>query len=296
MNKKWLVWGSALLAGYLVGQKVILEEIPALDVCYPEEGPMNIAHRGAREQAPENTLVAFSLAHELGADGVELDTQLTSDGEIVIIHNQTVDKTTNGFGEVRHLTLDQIKSLDAGSWFDRRFANLRIPTLEEVIAVLDAKMVINIELKTFGLNNGDLAQKIVNLVHRKEIAQRVIISSFNPLELIKVRRMAPSLHTGLIYAANSPWLLTKAGLRSVLGTGLSTALRPAALHPHRRLVTPSFMRWAHDQSYRVNTWTVNEPAEMQRMIRLGVDTIMTDRPDNLHRIHSRSARTREPGL
>lgn len=195
--------------------------------------PLDIGHRGAPEAAPENTLAAFEAARQMGADGVELDVLLTADGVPVVCHNLTVDKTTNGTGCIRDLTVEQIKALDAGSWFHSRFAGERIPTLQEVLewAGRDMDMLLN-----------------------------------------------PEIQTGLLCAPALPIPLRRAWLHPLA--------RPNALHPHHTMVTPGYLQWARNRGYHVNTWTVNEPAEMRRLTRLGVDIIITDRPNVLHEVLS----------
>lgn len=236
---------------------------------------LNLAHRGASAYAPANTLAAFRLAEELGADGVELDVHLSADGAIVVIHDFTVDATTDGHGHVRDMTLAELKRLDAGSWFDPRFAGERIPTLEEVVEALGTHMVLNIELKALGLRSQGLEQAVVDLVHRHDIAPRTILSSFNPLVLWRLRRLDPALPRGLLYDASLPLPLRRAWLRPLV--------RPAALHPHHSLVHARSVTWAHAGGYRVHTWTVDEPTEMRRLIELDVDGIITNRPDVLQR-------------
>ena len=236
---------------------------------------LNLAHRGASAYAPANTLAAFRRAEELGADGVELDVHLSADGALVVIHDFTVDATTDGHGRVRDMTLAELKRLDAGSWFDPRFAGERIPTLEEVVEALGERMILNIELKSPSWRSEGLEQAVVELVEARRLDRRVILSSFNPWTVWRLRRLAPHLTIGLLYDANLALPLRRAWLRPLL--------RPKALHPHHRLVTARYVAWAHAKGYRVYTWTVNDPAEMRRLIALQVDGIITDRPDVLRR-------------
>lgn len=252
-----------------------------------ESRPLNLAHRGASAYAPANTLAAFRLAEELGADGVELDVHLSADGAIVVIHDFTVDRTTDGSGRVRDMTLGELKRLDAGAWFDARFAGQRIPTLDEVVEALGGGMWLNIELKTFSPRDQGLERAVVKLVQRRGIRRRVILSSFSPLALWRVRRLDPSLATGLLYDATLPLPLWRLWLRP-LG-------RPAALHPHHRLVDARYIAWARAGGYRVHTWTVDDPAEMRRLIRLGVDGIITNRPDVLRETIGGARHSGSPG-
>ena len=235
---------------------------------------LNLAHRGAREQAPENTIPAFEKAAELGADGVELDVQLTADGVPVVFHDRAVERLTGGVGYLTEMTLSQVKALDAGSRFSPRFAATRIPTLDEVFEELGDRLLFNIELKSLSAHSRGLEHAVVQSIQRHDMADRVVISSFNLLSLRHVRRLAPGLALGcLYYAPGLPQPLSKGWLaRPIIG-------RHEAHHPHFSIVNGAYMRWARQHRYRVNVWTVNEPEDIQRMRDLGVDAIMSDRPD-----------------
>jgi len=235
---------------------------------------LNFAHRGASHDAPQNTLAAFRLALEMGADGVELDVQASKDGEAVVIHDFKVDATTDGRGAVKDKTLAELKELDAGSWFDARFAGQRIPTLEEVIVEVGHQLLLNIELKVTGFGDEGLVIEVVRLIEDHNLVHRVIVSSFHPLALRWVNRLNPRICTGLLYYFDLPAHLLRALLLFLTD--------PNALHPAKYLVTQKYMDWAKERGYRVNAWTVDEPAEMERLIALGVDGIITNRPDVLH--------------
>jgi glycerophosphoryl diester phosphodiesterase len=237
---------------------------------------LNFAHRGASHDAPENTLAAFRLAREMGADGVELDVQASKDGEAVIIHDFAVDRTTDGQGLVRDKTLAELKELDAGSWFDARFAGQRIPTLQEVIVEVGHHLLLNIELKAKGLDNPDLVAEVVRLIEDHNLIHRAIVSSFNPFALRRVKRLNPRINTGLLYFFDLPANLVRALLIALAD--------PDALHPEKRLVTQKYMTWAKERGYRVNVWTVDKPAKMKHFIALGVDGIITNHPDVLRKV------------
>jgi len=232
--------------------------------------PLIIAHRGAGMLAPENTLAAFRKALELGVDGIELDVMLCKSGEAVVIHDFTVDRTTDGHGQVKDLTLEELKRLDAGSWFDPRFAGERIPTLEEVFDLVGTKAIINVELKSTSIMGDGLEKGVVELIRRKGLFDNVIVSSFNPLALWRVRRMDPRIKTGLLYASDLPIYLRQAWFYPLA--------QPDALHPRYDMVTPVYLEKVKAKGHRVNVWTVNDPQEMRRLIDLGVDAIITDRP------------------
>ena len=141
---------------------------------------MVVAHRGASAFAPENTLAAFCLAVEQGADAIELDAKLSADQQIVVIHDKSVERTTDGKGEVRRLTLGQIKSLDAGSFFSSRFAGEPIPTLAEVFEEVGKRVLINVELTNYASPTDDLVDRTAALVKQFGLEERVLFSSFHP--------------------------------------------------------------------------------------------------------------------
>jgi glycerophosphoryl diester phosphodiesterase len=143
-------------------------------------GTLNIAHRGASAAAPANTMAAFEKALALGADGIELDVQLSADGVPVVIHDFTVDDTTDGSGKVARMTLAQLEQLDAGSYFDPAFAGERIPTLEKVLEVMGNRLLLNIELKGFSLFDKGLERAVIGLIEQHALRSRVFLSSFNP--------------------------------------------------------------------------------------------------------------------
>ncbi len=234
---------------------------------------LNLGHRGASHDAPQNTLVAFRLANAYGADGYELDVHLTKDGVPVVIHDFTVDKTTDGTGPVAGFTLAELKRLDAGVKFSPQFAGERIPTLAEVFDVLPPQSIVNVELKTKSIGDNGLERATIQLIRERGLEDRVILSSFNPYSLLRVRRMAPELKIGLLYAPDLPLYLRKAWFRLIV--------KPDALHPHFRMVDERYMQWARRQGYEVNVWTVDDPEDMRRLAGLGVNAIITNRPDVL---------------
>jgi len=246
--------------------------------------PLNFAHRGASYEAPENTLAAFLLAAELGADGVELDVQLSKDGEIVVIHDFDLESSTNGSGPVRERTLSELKDLDAGAWFDPGYAGQQIPTLQEVIDAVGHRLLLNIELKTSSLRDDGLVAEVVRTIEDSHLLDRVIVSSFNPIALRRVKRLNPWVPIGLLYAPDLPLPLRHPWARHLL--------KPDALHPHHSLVDQRYLRWARERGYGVHTWTVDDPGRMWQLMRLGVELIITNRPDLLSQVLE--ARQEEP--
>lgn len=233
--------------------------------------PLVLAHRGASYDAPENTVPAFKLARQMGADGVELDTMLTRDGVPVVIHDHTLEKTTSGTGLVRDHDLRAIKHLDAGSHYDFTFKGESVPTLDEAFDACGPEMVINVELKTMSLRTDGLEQAVYNVIKRHNAMSRVVVSSFNPMSLRRFRRMAPNVPIGYLYAPGEPLYLRFGWF--MLG------FTHEARHPHHSLIDAQFMTWARSMNFRVHTWTVDEPERIRQLRDLGVDAVITNRPD-----------------
>ena len=232
--------------------------------------PLIFAHRGASGAAPENTLPAFRQAIEVGADGVELDVHLTSDGVPVVIHNETVDATTDGTGRVTEMTVAQVKTLDAGAHFDPTFAETRVPTLEEVLAEIGQRLLVNIELKPAGGRNAGLAPAVVEVVLQMGLENRIWFSSFKPHHLFQARQASSVIPCGLLYSPLNPL------------TPLFRLFTPHdALHPYHRMITPKLVERAHARGLRVSTWTVDDVAVAHRLADWGVDTIITNEPKRL---------------
>jgi len=234
--------------------------------------PLIFAHRGANRVAPENTLPAFEAAIRLGADGVELDVQYSSDGKLVVIHNPTLEATTNGTGRVSAHTFEELRALDAGSHFAPEFAGTRIPSLDEVLALLKGKLLVNIELKVMDLSS-DLGADVVTVVRALDMADQVVISSFNPFALRRAKMAGPEIECALLLAADLPAWMRWAATRRYS--------RADTLHPEHTMVDAAYMARARKLGMRVCPWTVNTEADARRLIALGVDAIITDVPDVL---------------
>lgn len=229
------------------------------------------AHRGAKAVAPENTLPAFQKAIELGAAGIELDTQATADGHLIVLHDFSLERTTTGNGLLREHTLAQLQGVDAGVRFDDKFAGTPIPTLEQVFDTVGDRCRVNVEIKNMDWNGGQEVELLVQMIQRRKLHEQVIVSSFNPIALMKMRWADPSIALGLLYFEELPVFLRRAWLGPLVA--------PEALHPHFRMIDEEYMRWARSQGHYVNTWTVNDPDEARRLAALGVDVIISDVPD-----------------
>jgi glycerophosphoryl diester phosphodiesterase len=228
-----------------------------------------IAHRGASGYAPENTLAAFRRAVTQGVTFIETDLQLTRDAHFVAIHDETVDRTTNGHGAVQHMTMAEIRRLDAGSWFASEYMSERVPALEDVLEFARKNdVVFYLELKPSGYWGGEHAL-ISALRNSAEVARSVIIS-FDPAILESLRKIEPTLMTGLLYNGQIENPFEKAeeiGARQIAVRG--------------DMVTPNFLVQARKRDLQVVCWTVNSPAHMRMLASAGVGGIMTDYPDRL---------------
>lgn len=165
--------------------------IQTIDTAFDQGRVLVFGHRGARAYAPMNTLPSFELARQQGADGIELDVRLTKDGELVLLHDPTVDGTTNGHGAISEMTFEQVRELDAGGWFDPMFRGTQIPTLDEVFAAFGDRLLINVEIKAEGFSYTGIEAKVADAIERFGVEKTVIVSSFNPLTLRRFHHVAP---------------------------------------------------------------------------------------------------------
>jgi glycerophosphoryl diester phosphodiesterase len=232
--------------------------------------PAIFAHRGASAYAPENTLAAFELAVQQKADAIELDAKLTAEGQVVVIHDQTVDRTTDGSGRVGEMTLAQLRRLDAGSHFAPAFHGERIPTLEEVFEAVGEKTFINVELTNYASMADSLAEKVADLVRRHQLAKRVMFSSFNPLALLRARRKLPEPPIGLLAQPGKPGAWARSWIGRIIGyNSLNPELSDADLH---------LVESAHQHGKRVLVYPVNQAEDIRRIFQLHADGIFTDNP------------------
>jgi len=231
--------------------------------------PFIFAHRGAMEEAPENTLVAFRLALEQGADGVELDVRLSADGEVVVLHDRFVDQMTNGSGKVDQLRLEELKRLDAGEKFDKKFQGEKIPTLREVFETIDHQALYDIELKAYIDSSGRLAEKVVRLVREFDLQDRVLFSCYVPYPLVQVRQRMPDSEVGLIFLKGA----TGAAQRLVGNWLTSDVIVPAVEE-----VTKETISREHERNRKVIPFTANSAETIRQLAEWKADGIITERP------------------
>ncbi len=234
--------------------------------------PICFAHRGARGHAPENTLLAFDLAFDLGAEGIECDVQLSRDGRLVIIHDGTVNRTTNGRGAVRELTLAEMQALDAGR-------GQRIPTLEETLALIRARNGrINIEVKAESDDEAvETAEAVAALLSASAdddpLRERILVSSFNHPAISTIKRLLPWAQTGALYGGRA-WTRN-----SMIDRALTLGVN--AIHPHPRILSLETVRAAHAAGLRVNVWTANLWPTIRQLIAWEVDGVFSDFPERV---------------
>ena len=234
----------------------------------------NFGHRGFSGCYPENTMLAFEKALEAGCEGMEFDVHLTRDGQVVIIHDETVDRTSNGSGWVKDMTYAQLCRLDFSYRWAGQLPFQRIPTLREYFALVkDLDILSNIELKTGVWEYPGIEQKVWDLIREFSLEDRVIVSSFNHNSILRMKALAPSLPCGFL---TETWILEPGSYVSSHGV--------EAYHPQFYMVTPEQAADLKAHGVRINTWTVNEEADIRRMIRLDVDGIIGNYPDRVARI------------
>ncbi len=229
-----------------------------------------LAHRGASAYAPENTMPAFELAIEQDADGIELDVHMTKDGEIAVIHDERVDRTTDGKGFVKDFTMQELKQLNADNHMSG-FANTRIPTLGEVYGLFaGTKHTIDVEIKSDIMVYPGICQKLLELEDRFGMKGRVIYSSFNHYTMMEMLSLRSGAKTGLLYLSiiTNPW-------------NYAQKQGATALHPHFITLsrTPDMVANCIRRGIELNVWTVDDPEWMRRLSDMGVTSLITNKPD-----------------
>lgn len=253
--------------------------------------PLVIAHQGGDGLRPGNTLAAFEHAASLGVDVLEMDIHATADGVLVVNHDATVDRTTDGHGAIREMTLAEVQALDAayrwspdgGQTFPYRGQGIRIPTLEEVFRAFPGYRM-NIEIKP---DDPAVAEALCALIHAHGMTERVLVASFHPRAMGAFRRACPEVATSL----HPDEIKVLYGLALTRLTAVYTPQGVAVQVPERwsnlPVLIPRFVQAAHRRGLQVHGWTINEPEDMERLLALGVDGIITDYPDRLLRLLGR---------
>ena len=282
MGRRWFVLAALAALGYFVAGALRKRESRAVE----GDWPANFAHRGDSTRAPENTLEAFRKAVEAGAGGLELDVHLTRDGHVVVIHDATLDRTTSGSGVVEGATLEEIEGLDAGNGFSQdggktypyRGLGLGVPTLAEVLEEF-SDVSVNIDIKDVRPGN---EEAVIEVLRRAGAEGRALVVSKYHAAVRRVREVSGgSVATGASRREVAVfYLLGALRLEGLLKPDYD-ALQVPVTYGRLALVTRRFVEAAHARGVRVDAWTINDPAEMRRLLDLGVDVVMTDRPEAL---------------
>jgi glycerophosphoryl diester phosphodiesterase len=246
------------------------------------EKPLIMGHRGFQTHYPENTMVSFMAAVETGAQFVELDVTLTRDHQVAVIHDDTVDRTTNGIGPVHNFNLKELQKLDAGSWFHSRFAGERIPTLIDVLAQITRKAYINLEIKSHDHKSrqlqGEVEQAVVALIDKTKTHERVLISSFDPVILKNVQRLNTSLQVAFI----SKYFHNKETV------SLCKELDVFSFHPNLTYLSAEQVNVLHKAGIRVLPYNINDEEDIDRVFTLGADGLIAKNPHLARQCYNRA--------
>ena len=241
---------------------------------------ISIAHRGASGSghAPENTLAAFREAIKIGVDGVECDVHGTKDGDLVVIHDNNLARTTDMSGIIENMTLDEVKKADAGSWFDPRFAGERIPTLREVLELAKGKAITVIEIKP-----ENITDKVISEIERAAAVEDVIVQSFHPDVVKEAQELNPNIPRALLIGGKKAVKKPTAILKLIQDTAEVGA---GALNLSSKVITPHLVEESRRRGISVWAWTVDDEEEMKRLVAIGVDAITSNYPKRLQSVLS----------
>jgi glycerophosphoryl diester phosphodiesterase len=233
--------------------------------------PIIFAHRGASKVAPENTISAFSKAIEMGAGGIELDTHLTSDGYLVVTHDDILGRTCNGTGLVMEHDLKYLKGLDFGGWFSEDFEGERIPLLSDVFELLNERdMVLNIEIKaTPGQYIKGIEDEVAKMIKSFSFVEKTIVSSFNHHVLINLKRNNPDINIAPLYGS---------GVFAYIGE-YAKKIRASAIHPSFKTIIPDVIESCREHDIKINTWTIDDENDIIHARQMGIHGIITNVPD-----------------
>ena len=236
--------------------------------------PLIYAHRGASKDAPENTMAAFELAHQMGADGFELDVQITKDGKLVVLHDDKIDRTSNGTGVIEQLHYDDLKKLDFGSWKDSKFAGEHIPLLDEVCKYAkDNNLLLNIEIKPM-MDSSETEQKVIELCRQYDLFDQVVTSSFSHYTMRSIKKRCRNIETAILY---------QSGLLKAARYAKFTA-KADGIHPHKYAVIPECVKNAALHGIKIRPWTVDNVKLFKKLAANKYITgVITNTPDVLRK-------------
>lgn len=227
-----------------------------------------IAHRGSSSTHPENTMVAFQAAEQVGADGIELDVHVTKDGELVVIHDHTLNRTTNGKGLVKDYTLCELRTLDAGGWFLEEFKDQKIPTLREVLIWLQTNMLsLNIELKNIMVDYPYIEERVVHMIHEFDMKERTVISSFQHDSISNIKNIDPQIECAILFMEPIDRIWEYANKLGAEG-----------VHPYVEIVDEKLLMQVAVHPLKIRVFTVNEKEKINQYLRGNCEAIFTDYP------------------
>ncbi len=235
---------------------------------------LNYAHRGASGYYPENTMLAFEKAVEMGCEGIETDVQLTKDGVLVLCHDELLDRTTDGKGFIAETNYSEIANLDAAKLWNGKFKNVKIPTLEEFLEyVKDKNIMINLELKNSVIDYENIEKLVIDMVYKYELKEKVIISSFNHYSVLKCKAIDNTIKSGLLYDCR---IYNVGKYASELGVD--------AVHPSFYCLNEEIIKEIRSHNLAINTYTVNEEKYMHLLAKMNIEGIITNYPDKLKKV------------
>jgi glycerophosphoryl diester phosphodiesterase len=240
------------------------------------ERPRVIAHRGFSGKAPENTLAALRAAIDVGADMVEIDVGMTREGIVMLMHDETLDRTTDGHGLLSATPYDDVRKLDAGGWFSPEYAGEQVPTLEEALDLVNGKILVNIEIKKEAVTDmveGGVANKVLDLVRRVDMLDRVILSSFEPKALKHARRLEPRVKTASLYDPDVH--------RGMSPIQVMQDADSSGFNVSERRLSKKMIKECQRYGRPLSVYTANDEGTMRRLIAMGVHGLFTDHPDLL---------------
>ena len=246
--------------------------------------PLIIAHRGASGLAPENTLIAFEKAIEIGVDRIEMDLRQTIDGEVIVLHDKTLKRTTNGWGSVRKLSLSKVKRYSAGSWFHYDYSSEKVPTFKEVLELVNGRTTLLLEIKDGSPYHHGIEKHVIDLINKYNAHEWCIVQSFND-RVLKNFRSLPGLNSSVqklfeIVIPVAPFYGgSKFTYKSVQSYDFAQEV-----NVNFKNVTPLVVRKIHKMGKKINVWTVNDEYDLKLFVDWGVDGIITDYPDRLKKI------------
>ena len=248
--------------------------------------PLIIAHRGASGLVPENTLVAFEKAIEIGVDRIEMDLRQTLDGVVIVMHDKTIKRTTNGWGSARKMSLTKIQRYSAGSWFHYNFSSEKVPTFRQVLELVKGRTTLLLEIKDGSPYHHGIERNVIDLINEYDAQDWCIVQSFND-KVLKNFRALPGLNSSVqklfeIVIPVAPFI----GGSQFTYKALRHYDFAQEVNVNFKNVTPLVVKNVHKMGKKINVWTVNDEYDLRLFVEMGVDGIITDYPDRLKRILS----------